>query len=188
MKIAIISSSVRANRDGARVALFTKNILETKNWETTLLDPMELDFPLLTLMYKQMTNPEEKYKTVHKILDEADGFVLVTAEYNHSVPPALKNLLDYYREEYYWKPSGIISYSSGPFGGVRATEHLRNICAELKCLAIPTSLPISKVHESINEDGTSVNGDYERRAKKFLDEFEWYLEALKNQRDKKKPY
>ncbi|MBI2419862.1 MAG: NAD(P)H-dependent oxidoreductase, partial [Ignavibacteriales bacterium] len=116
------------------------------------------------------------------------GFLILAAEYNHSIPPALKNLLDHFREEYFFKPSAIISYSSGPFAGVRAGEHLKLICSELKTPPIPSTLPISRVHNSILEDGTSVNGDYERRAKKFLDEFAWYLEAMKVQREKGTPY
>ena len=188
MKIAILEGTVRNNRDGNKVALFARRLMESRGWESTIIDPAQFPLPLLDRMFKEMKDPEEKFVIIHNILQEADGFVMVTAEYNHSIPPALKNLLDHYREEYFFKPTAIISYSGGPFGGVRAAEQLRLICSELRTPGIPTSLPVSRVHDSINDDGTSINGDYERRSQKFLDEFTWYLEAFKNQREKGKPY
>lgn len=187
MKIAIISGSSRGNREGKKVSKFIEKISKERGWETTIIDPWEIGLPLLDRTFSEMQNPEKKFTDLHDILVDADGYILVSAEYNHSVPPALKNTLDHFRSEYYCKPSGIVSYSSGPFGGIRAGEHLRAICAELGMPSIPTMLPISKVKESLNEDGTSVDGVYERRSGKFFSEFAWYLEALKCQREKGLP-
>lgn len=184
MKIAILLGSVRNNREGNKVGKFAKKLAEGRGWEVEMVDPVEYELPMLEQVYKQMKTPDEKFVKIHNILSNADGFIMVAAEYNHSIPPALKNLLDHYHQEYYYKPTAIISYSSGPFGGIRAAEQLKLICSELRTTPIPISLPISKSHESLNDDGTSVNGDYERRAEKFLNEFQWYLEALKNQREK----
>lgn len=188
MKIAIISGSSRGNREGKKVSKFIARIANERGWETTIIDPWEIGLPLLDKTYAEMKDPEMKFIELHNILEEADGFILVSAEYNHSVPPALKNTLDHFRSEYFFKPSGIVSYSTGPFGGIRAGEHLRAICAELGMPSIPTMLPISKVKESLNEDGTSVEGVYERRSEKFFKEFAWYLEALKAQRGKGLPF
>lgn len=182
MKIAIILSTVRENRDGLRIALFADRILKQHSLETIIIDPAEVDLPILGKTYGEMVSPGNKIVTLHQTLEDVDGYILITAEYNHSIPPALKNLLDHFRNEYAHKAAGIISYSSGPFGGIRAVEHLRSICAELKIIAIPRSLPISNSHESINEDGSAPTEDYERRSKYFFEEFVWYLEALKNQR------
>ena len=188
MKIAIISGSSRSNREGKKISLFIEKLASAKGWQTTVLDPWAIDFPLLDKTYEEMENPENKFTLVHDTLSDADGFILLAAEYNHSIPPALKNLLDYYRTEYFFKPSAIVCYSTGPFGGIRAGEHLRSICSSLGMPAVPTMLPISKVKESFNDDGASIGGVYERRASKFFNEFEWYLEALKNQRTKGVPY
>jgi NAD(P)H-dependent FMN reductase len=120
---------------------------------------------------------------VGEILASADGFVIVSAEYNHSISAALKNLLDHYQSEYLYKPSAIVTYSAGPFGGVRALINLRAILAELGTPSIPSTLPISKIHSAFDDDGKSADGSYERRAVKFLDEFEWYANAMKHARD-----
>ena len=98
----------------------------------------------------------------------------VTPEYNHSTSAAMKNTLDYFLEEYYFKPSAIVSYSPGGFGGINAAQQMRLIFAELGAPSIPSSFPISRVHEVFDE-----------RVIRFLDEFEWYIEALKNQREPK---
>lgn len=55
----------------------------------------------------------------------------MTPEYNHSASAAMKNTLDYFSEEYFFKPSAIVSHSAGGFGGVNAAQHLRLIFAEL---------------------------------------------------------
>ena len=118
-------------------------------------------------------------------LREADAFVIVSAEYNHSIPPALTNLLDhFYRGEYGFKPVGIVTYSGGPFGGVRAGSHLRSLLGELGMVSIPTMFPISAVHKSFDDEGKALDENYNRRIEKFLVELEWYANALKEARDK----
>jgi NAD(P)H-dependent FMN reductase len=112
----------------------------------------------------------------------------VTPEYNHSVSAAMKNTLDYFLEEYYFKPSAIVSYSPGGFGGVNAAQHLRDIFAELGAPSISSSFPISRVHEVFDDNGKLIDERYNKRVIRFLEEFEWYTEAFKNQRAKGTPY
>src|SRR6185369_9488669 len=83
----------------------------------------------------------------------ADGFVIVSGEYNHSIPPALSNLLDHFLEEYFFRPSAIVCYSGGPFGGVRAAMQLRAMLCELGTPSIPSLLPIPRVAEAVSESG-----------------------------------
>jgi NAD(P)H-dependent FMN reductase len=97
----------------------------------------------------------------------------------------MKKTLDYFLEEYNFKPSAIVSYSPAGFGGINATQQMRLIFAELGAPSIPSSFPISKVHEVFDENGKLIDERYEKRVKRFLDEFEWYIEALKNQRKKR---
>ena len=122
-------------------------------------------------------------QTVSEILAAADGFVIVSGEYNHSVPAALKNLLDHYQSEYLYKPSAIVTYSAGPFGGVRALVNMRGIMAELGSTAIPSAFPVSSVYKAFDDDGNAIDKAYDERVGKFLDEYEWYARALKRERD-----
>jgi len=181
-KIVIIVGSVRSERHGIKVAKWVVSKLKDKGHQVFLVDPMELDLPLLDKMYKEMKSPSEKLQKLQKIIKEADGYIPITPEYNHSISSALKNTLDYFLEEYFFKPSAIISYSVGPFGGVVAGNHLRQILAEMGASAIPSQLPISKVHEVFDDSGKLLDENYERRFSRFIEEFEWYVSALKKQR------
>ena len=185
LSVAVIYGSTRQGRQGIKAARFVVRKLEQRGHSVSLVDPDQHQLPFLDRMYKEFEpgDAPEAMETVHQILNEADGFVIVSAEYNHSEPAALKNLLDHYQSEYLYKPSGIVTYSAGPFGGVRALITLRAILAELGTPSIPSAFPISMVGQAFEEDGTPTDDAYDRRIVKFLDEFEWYGNAMKRARE-----
>jgi NAD(P)H-dependent FMN reductase len=187
-KVALIVGSVRRDRQGIRVARWIEEKLENRNHIVFFIDPLELNLPLLDRMYKEMDSPSEKLKDLRNKIKAAEGYLSVTPEYNHSTSAAMKNTLDYFLEEYYFKPSAIVSYSAGGFGGVNAAQHLRHIFAELGAPSISSSFPISRVHDVFDESGKLMDEKYDKRVIRFLDEFEWYIEAFKNQRAKGTPY
>ena len=78
-----------------------------------------------------MDNPSQKLVELRNKIKNAEGYISVTPEYNRSTSSALKNTLDYFLEEYYFKPSAIVSYSPGMFGGINAAQQLRLIFAEV---------------------------------------------------------
>src|SRR5687767_4943234 len=100
----------------------------------------------------------------------ADAFVVVTAEYNHSIPPALSNLLDHFLEEYFWRPSAIVCYSAGQFGGVRAAMRLLAMLCELGMPSIPSLFPIPRVHDALDEGGHAREGAADRHFARFASE------------------
>jgi NAD(P)H-dependent FMN reductase len=114
--------------------------------------------------------------------------VVVSGEYNHSIPPALSNTLDHFLEEFFWRPSGIVCYSAGQFGGVRAAMQLRAMLAELGTPSIPSLLPIPRIHKALSEEGQPAEEWFGKAAGKFLDELAWYAEALKAKRAGGTPY
>jgi len=184
LKIAVIYGSVRTARQGIKAARFIINKVEQRGHEATLIDALEYKLPLLDKMYKEFEDgtASNAMTAVGEILNAADGFLVISAEYNHSIPPALKNLLDHYQSEYLYKPSGIVTYSAGPFGGVRGLANLRTILAELGTPSIPSAFPISQIHAAFDDGGNALEEAYEKRVIKFLDEFEWYTQALKRAR------
>ena len=190
LKIAVIYGSVRAQRQGIKAARFIVKKLKDRNHEVTLIDPLEHKLPLLDKRYSDYEKGKapEAMEKVAEIMNNADGFVIVSGEYNHSIPPALKNILDHYYIEYLFKPSAIVTYSGGPFGGVRATAQLRAILGELRMVTIPTMFPVSMVQDAFDENGNAIEKEYDKRVVKFLDEFEWHCNALKEARKKGLPY
>ncbi|HKL17807.1 MAG TPA: NAD(P)H-dependent oxidoreductase [Halalkalibaculum sp.] len=190
LNVAVIYGSVRHHRKGIRAARFITNKCKKRGFNTTLVDPLEYDLPLLDNMYKEFEKGEAPnvLQSLADIITEADGYIIVSAEYNHSIPPALSNLLDHFLEEYFFKPSGILCYSAGSFGGVRAAMQLRSMLAEMGMSSIPSIMPVPKISDSFDEEGNPTDDAYHRRAKRFLDEFEWYAEALKTKRKEGNPY
>jgi NAD(P)H-dependent FMN reductase len=181
----VILGSVRRDRQGIKAARYIIGKLEARGDEPVLVDPCEKELPLLDRMYKE--HPKGKAPPVLEELADlfrrADGFVIVSAEYNQSVPPALKNLLDHFLEEYFWRPSAIVSYSAGRFGGVRAAVALRTILAEMGMPSVPSILAIPNIGSALKDDGCSSEEWIDKVAARFLDEFAWYARALKTQRE-----
>jgi len=187
-KIAVIVGSVRQNRQGIKVARWMEEKLKERGHIVYFIDPLGLDLPLLDKMYNEILNPSPKLIELKNQIVEADGYMPVTPEYNHSTSAAMKNTLDYFLEEYYFKPSAIVSYSVGRFGGVNAVQSLRLIFAELGAPSISSSFSISKVQEVFDDNGDLRDQGYGKRVIRFIEEFEWYIEAFKNQRAKGTPY
>ena len=185
LRTAVVYGSARRERSGIKAARFMVRQLEDRGQHVDLVDSEAYQLPFLDLMYKEYEPgaAPEAMAAVGDIFARADGYVVLSAEYNHSLPAALKNLLDHYQSEYHYKPSAIVTYSAGPFGGVRGLSNLRAILAELGTPSIPSAFPISRVGSSFDDAGIALDASYERRVVKFLDEYEWYANALQRARD-----
>lgn len=184
--ISVFIGSVRNGRIGDKVANWIAKTLEQRGHTVYIIDPDK--FPeLLTLRIPNHYNPKPstQMQQVHKWLDESDGFILVTPEYNHSFSGTIKNALDNFMPEYEKKPFGIVSYSGGPFGGIRANEALRIVVSELKGVSTPIPFMVSMVQNVFDENGKLKDESYTERLSKFLDDFEWYVKTLKEARIKK---
>lgn len=188
LNITVIYGSVRTARQGIKAARWMVDKLKQRGHVVELVDPLVYQLPIIDKMYTDYDTAPENLQKLAKLYKKTDLFVVVSAEYNHSIPPALSNLIDYFGGEYLWRPSAIVTYSSGGFGGVRVASQLRTLLAEVGMPAISSSFPISKVQDSFDETGNALDEAYERRVVKFLDELEWYARAFKAEREKGVPY
>jgi NAD(P)H-dependent FMN reductase len=190
LNIAVILGSVRRDRIGIRVARFAVAALKDRGHEVTLVDPVEHPLPLLDRMYKEYPAGQAPpvLEGLARIIKAADAYVIVSAEYNHSIPPALSNLLDHFLEEYFFKPSGIVCYSAGGFGGVRAAMQLRAMLAEMGMSSIPSLLPFPKAQDMLDADGRPTGDRPGKAAARFFGELEWYAHALRAAREQGRPY
>lgn len=187
MVVAVLQGSVRSERMGDRVAKWVVSRLEARGHEAVLVDAAALKLPLLDKMWKEVKGGSdaahaelrEKLRPIAELYERADGFAIVSGEYNHSIPPGLTNLLDYFLEEYFYRPSAIICYSATPFGGVRAAMQLRALLAEVGMSSIPSVQPIPKVGDALSTEGVALTQQLAERSDKFFAEFDWYMAALK---------
>jgi NAD(P)H-dependent FMN reductase len=181
LRIAVFYGSVRTDRQGIRAARFIVNRCRQRGHDVALLDAAEYPLPLLDRMYKEYAPGAAPaiLQRMASIVTTADAYIVVSGEYNHMVPPALANLLDHFLEEYFWKPSAIVSYSAGAFGGVRAAIALRAMLSELGMSSIPSTLPVPRVQNAFSLEGEPEDPAWLKRAERFLGELEWYGEAMR---------
>ena len=110
---------------------------------------------------------------------QADGLVIVTPEYNHGYPGALKAVLDLLLKEYIHKAVGFVGVSAGPWGGTRVIEAMVPMARELGLAVTFTDLNFPKVQTLFDAQGKLLDAAFEQRAAAFLDELVWMSRALK---------
>jgi NAD(P)H-dependent FMN reductase len=188
--VPVIFGSVRVERQGIKAARFVVAQLRRRGIETVLVDPMEKRLPLLDRMYKEFPKGQAPapMEELADLFRRADGFAIVSAEYNNGIPPALKNLMDHFLEEYFWRPAAIACYSGGRWGGVRAAMQLRMTLAEMGMVTIPSLLPTAYVGKAFDDDGTPTDPRTVEYSAQFFEEFVWYMEALRERRKTGVPY
>ncbi len=182
LRFAIISGSARAHRIGPAVAAWVAAELRARS--TARFDPIDagmVEFP----DYTELEPGAQREDELSARIAAADGYVVVTPEYNHGYPAALKQLIDSHYREWMFKPAMLVGY--GVAGGVLAAEQLRPVFAELhvvttrKVVAITAPWPRSA-------DGILRPEPSERAA---LDtawsELRWWAAALRSQR-RQEPY
>jgi NAD(P)H-dependent FMN reductase len=132
-KIAIVTGSTRPGRNNKGVADWVLSQTAGRtDAEFELVDIADFNLPLLDEAYPAayQNYQNDHTKAWSAKISEFDGFIFVTAEYNHTLTPALANALSYLNVEFNNKAAGIVSY--GSMGGARAAEHLRNVLSELQ--------------------------------------------------------
>jgi NAD(P)H-dependent FMN reductase len=114
-------------------------------------------------------------------IGEADGFIVVTPEYNHSFPAPLKALIDAASHEWHAKPVGFVSYG-GVSGGLRAVEHLRGVFAELHAVGIRDTVSFANAWEQFEDGRPSHPERAERSMNTLLERLQWWARALRDAR------
>jgi NAD(P)H-dependent FMN reductase len=151
---AAVLDSVRSDRQRLKAARFIIRHLKSRGCEAPLVYPVDLNLPLLDRMYKKDPKGQAPENLrLAELLRKLDAFVVVSGEYNHSIPPALSNTLDHFLEEYFWRPPAIVCYSGGRFGGVRAAVQLRAMLCELSTLGFSSLLSIPETGTAHTADG-----------------------------------
>lgn len=109
----------------------------------------------------------------------ADGLVVVTPEYNHGYPGALKSVLDLLLKEYIHKTVAFVGVSAGPWGGTRVIEAMVPMVRELGLAVTFTDLNFPQIKTKFDEKGNLLDAAYENRVASFLDELVWMASTLR---------
>ena len=185
-KIAIIIGSTRATRFADKPAQWMlKQAQARTDIEAELVDLRDFDLPLFdeASSNKYMPSSDPRAVAWQKKIGTFDGFIFVTAEYNHSITGALKNALDQAYNEWNRKPMGAIGY--GGVGAARAVEHLRTIAVELEMVPVQGAVHIGggdfmAVHPmGANAEIATIEDHLMGAVTKLLDDMAWWAKATK---------
>jgi NAD(P)H-dependent FMN reductase len=179
--IAIISASVRTGRNSHRVALFFQKYLQENNLATVeMLDLQHYQFPVFEERLKFQKNPLPQAVEFSNKIKAADGVIIVTPEYNGGYPASLKNVVDLLVEEWRKKPVAISTASGGAFAGMQVITSLQFSLWKMQALTVAAMFPVPKITESFDEQGNPTDkATTEKRAKTFIDELFWHVDAKK---------
>jgi len=187
MKLQVIIGSTRPGRVTERLAQWVaaeaENLPDT---EVELVDLKDYQMPFMDEAISPRYNPNRELDpAVKSWLDkiaEADAYIFVTPEYNHSISGVLKNALDFLTFELVHKPATAVGH--GTVGGARAIMHLKEILSESQAAVIPKSVSLASASAKLDENGVL---DAEIAAepygpqtalKNMLAELQWYSNAL----------
>ncbi|WP_428962588.1 NADPH-dependent FMN reductase [Micromonospora fluostatini] len=177
VKVAVIVGSTRVGRFAPTVSTWFVREAATRNdVAVTVVDLADVDLP--ATLDASATRTATDLARMRAQLAEAEAFVVVTPEYNHSYPAPLKNAVDWFYDEWQTKPVAFVSYG-GVSGGLRAVEHLRAVFAEVHATTIRDTVSFHGASRLFDEHGLPVErDDCTAAAHVLLDRLVWWARAL----------
>lgn len=160
-KIKVILASIREGRAGAKVAEWLMAIANKNDRaDFELLDLRDYPLPMFADAElpgtRQGPHADPAVNRWLEKIDDGDGFIVVTPEYNHGYPAALKNAYDYGYKEWNGKAIGYVGYG-GAAGGARSVEQQRLVAAELKMYSVRDQVLIPFIWAAYDESGQLLN-------------------------------
>lgn len=189
LKIAVILSSTRDARFGDKPAQWILDVASQRDdLEVELVDLKSFDLPFFNELgsNKWLPSQDENAKRWQQKMSEFDGYIFVTAEYNHSITAALKNALDQAYVEWGRKPAAYVGY--GGLGAARAIEHLRLINIEAEMVPLQAAVHIAAGDfftvspMGAGKDMSEIAGNLEGSATAMLDQLTWWGNVLRTAR------
>jgi len=178
LNFPILLGTARDGRESEKVAKFLfEEVFKNPEIESQIADPKDFNFG------KEVNFETTKDPKYSKITKEADGFIIVCPEYNHSFPSSLKKMLDSETKNYIHKPVVICGVSSGNWGGIRAIQSLIPVLRELGMIVTFADLQFPSVGKLFDENGKIVNEKYYSRIQKMLEEMIWMGKTMKYGRE-----
>ncbi|HQN53635.1 MAG TPA: NAD(P)H-dependent oxidoreductase [Novosphingobium sp.] len=162
-RIAVLAGSTREGSWNRALAAVAARALEARGAEVTTLDLAAYDLPLYSAALEANAFPAHALR-LKQVLSQQAGLLVVTPEYNGSIPPLLKNAIDWASRPtdgeamlalsaYRGKAAAVMGASLSPFGGMRAVTHLRQILSTVQMLVIPEQVQLPAAHLAFDEQG-----------------------------------
>lgn len=187
-KLHVIVGSTRETRAADRVYPWVLDRADGHpEFDAELIDLRDWPLPMFAEHmgtigdFNDPTYSEAIVKRWNQKVKEADAYLVITPEYNHSIPGVLKNAFDNVFLSFALrnKPIAAVGYSAGIAAASRAIEHLAHIAIEAEMAPIRSSVLIPFVNEAFDASGTPVNPMTEAALSITLDDLAWWADALK---------
>jgi len=176
--LPVLAGTTREQRKSIYAARLVAEVGNTfDEVETEVIDPKDFNFP------GDGNDPEGKDPRYTAITARADGFFIVSPEYNHSFPGSLKRMLDSELKNYVHKPVAFAGASSGQWGGVRAIEALVSSVREMGLVSTFTDMQFPKVQDLFDDNGVLLNESYRDYVKGAWVELIWMAKTLEHGRE-----
>ncbi|MEU9097113.1 NAD(P)H-dependent oxidoreductase [Streptomyces sp. NPDC048361] len=187
LQLTVVVASNREGRFAPVVAdWFLARAREHQGLAVEVVDLAETELPS-ALSYHPSPAAQAQLDLVTPKLAQADAFVVITPEYNHSFPAPLKNVIDWHFAQWQAKPVGFVSYG-GISGGLRAVEQLRQVFAELHAVTVRDTVSFHQAQGLFDEDGEHREPlQADAAVKKMLDQVVWWAQALREAKERR-PY
>ena len=185
--IAIISASIRNNRQSHRVALyFQKYLEENKLAGVEILDLKKYKFPLFEERLNYLISPAADVIDFANRVRSADGIIIVTPEYNGGYPASLKNVIDLLTDDWSHKPVALATVSDGIFGGSQVLTSLQFSLWKIRAWMVPAMIRVPNIDETFDENGNPTNKQaFTKTTAGFVKELLWCIEAKSRMKDYK---
>ena len=179
-KIAVIIGTTREGRFGDTIARWFMGVASAReDMEFELLDLRDYSLPFLTEPVPPAAGKvDPAAETWAAKIESADGFVMLTPEYNRGYPAVLKNAIDHLYQQWNTKAIGFVSYGGGA-GGARAVEQLRLVAIEMQMAPIREGVVIPMARMAFDESGQPTNPTLNDRATSMLNQLAWWTTALR---------
>lgn len=178
--LQVIVASVRKKRHGLTMAQWAAQVIgRDPRFAVELVDLAEVGLPVLD----EPHHPRHgKYEHDHTrrwsaIASRGDAFVVVTPEYNHAAPAAIKNAIDYLHHEWRHKPIAFVSYG-GVSGGTRAIASMRPVATAVKMFPVSESVAVPFFDKLIVDGHFRAPPGLEESFTPMLDSIAFLVEKL----------
>jgi NAD(P)H-dependent FMN reductase len=196
LKLQIIVGSTRTGRNADPVLRWLARVARAHGaFEVETLDLREWSLPFFqeTIAtvgdFKDPTYSDPLVKRWNTKIKEADAYLMVTPEYNHSMPAVLKNAIDsvFFSFGFRHKPVAFVGYSLGVTAGARAVEHLGQVMLETDAVPVRTPTLIPFVSSAFDEEGRATSAALDVALTVMLDDLAWLGNALQSARAQGEP-
>ncbi|WP_405577850.1 NADPH-dependent FMN reductase [Streptomyces sp. NBC_01190] len=190
-KLKIIVGTTRPTRAADRVAPWVASVAAAHGgFEVEVLDLRDWPLPFFSEHFGTLgdindpTYSEPLVKAWNKVIKDADAYIVVTSEYNHSIPGVLKNAIDsvWASNAFRNKPVAAVGYSAGISGAIRAIEHLAQIVVEAEAVPLRNTVVIPFANGAFDDTGRPTSADTSAALDVLLDDLAWWSGALEQAR------